>query len=111
LCNPRLCNAAICQRVAWDERRAQLPRDKLAPPGIHFKKSLSPQDTKDRRTPPAMKLSKQSDSVWTTPQDEDLRRQLAAGRSVNEIALRLKRSPLAVRTRMRMLGICEPKVD
>ncbi|UZE46656.1 hypothetical protein ONR75_16360 [Rhodopseudomonas sp. P2A-2r] len=40
-----------------------------------------------------------------------MRRQLLAGRSVNEIALRLKRSPLAVRTRMTMLGIREPKVD
>ncbi|WP_445488349.1 hypothetical protein [Rhodopseudomonas sp. RCAM05734] len=58
-----------------------------------------------------MKLSKKSDAVWTAPQDEDLRRQLLAGRSVNEIALRLKRSPLAVRTRMTMLGIREPKVD
>ncbi|MEH2477232.1 DNA-binding NarL/FixJ family response regulator [Nitrobacteraceae bacterium AZCC 2146] len=58
-----------------------------------------------------MKLSKKSDSVWTSQQDEELRRQLAAGRSVNEIAIRMKRSPLAVRTRIKRLGIGEPKVD
>jgi DNA-binding NarL/FixJ family response regulator len=58
-----------------------------------------------------MKLSNKSDAVWTSQQDEELRRQLAAGRSVNEIALRLKRSPLAVRTRMKKLGISEPKAD
>jgi DNA-binding NarL/FixJ family response regulator len=56
-----------------------------------------------------MKLSNKSDTVWTSQQDEELRRQLAAGRNVNEIALRLKRSPLAVRTRMKKLGISEPK--
>lgn len=54
-----------------------------------------------------MKLSNKSDGVWTSQQDEELRRQLAAGRSVNEIALRGKRSPLAVRTRMKKLGIGE----
>jgi DNA-binding NarL/FixJ family response regulator len=58
-----------------------------------------------------MKLSQKSDSVWTSQQDEELRRQLAAGRSVNEIAIRMKRSPLAVRTRMTMLGIREPKAN
>ena len=58
-----------------------------------------------------MKLSNTSDSVWTSQQDDDLRRQLAAGRSINEIALRLKRSPLAVRTRMKKLGINEPGAD
>lgn len=57
-----------------------------------------------------MKLSNPSDSVWTAQQDEELRRQLLAGRSVNEIALRWKRSPLAVRTRIRMLGLREPGV-
>jgi DNA-binding Lrp family transcriptional regulator len=40
-----------------------------------------------------------------------LRRQLLAGRSVNEIAIRLKRSPLAVRTRIKKLGIGELKTD
>lgn len=55
-----------------------------------------------------MKLSKKSDTVWTSQQDEELRRQLSAGRSVNEIAIRLKRSPLAVRTRMKKLGVSEP---
>lgn len=58
-----------------------------------------------------MKLSKKSDGVWTSQQDEDLRRLLATGRSVNEIALRWKRSPLAVRTRMKMLGIRETEAD
>jgi DNA-binding NarL/FixJ family response regulator len=58
-----------------------------------------------------MKLSQKSDAVWTSQQDEELRRQLAAGRSVNEIAIRMKRSPLAVRTRIKKLGIGEPKVD
>jgi DNA-binding NarL/FixJ family response regulator len=54
-----------------------------------------------------MKLSNPTDSVWTAQQDEELRRQLAAGRSVNEIAIRVKRSPLAVRTRVKKLGIRE----
>ena len=54
-----------------------------------------------------MKLSNKSDSVWTAAQDEDLRRQLQVGRSVNEIAIRFKRSPLAVRTRMKKLGVGE----
>jgi DNA-binding NarL/FixJ family response regulator len=58
-----------------------------------------------------MKLSSKSDSVWTSQQDEELRRQLAAGRSVNEIAIRLKRSPLAVRTRMKKIGITPSKAD
>jgi DNA-binding NarL/FixJ family response regulator len=58
-----------------------------------------------------MKLSNKSDAVWTSSQDEELRRQLAAGRSVNEIAIRTKRSPLAVRTRMKKIGIIEPKAD
>jgi DNA-binding NarL/FixJ family response regulator len=58
-----------------------------------------------------MKLSKKSDTVWTSQQDEELRRQLSAGRSVNEIAIRLKRSPLAVRTRMKKLGVSEPGAD
>ena len=52
-----------------------------------------------------MKLSNKADTVWTTAQDEDLRRQLAARRSVNEIAIRLKRTPLAVRTRAKKLGL------
>ena len=54
-----------------------------------------------------MKLSNKSDSVWTSAQDEELRRQLLAGRSVNEIAIRFKRLPLAVRTRMKKLGVGE----
>lgn len=58
-----------------------------------------------------MKLTKKSDTVWTSQQDEELRRQLSAGRSVNEIAIRLKRSPLAVRTRMKKLGVSEPGAD
>ena len=58
-----------------------------------------------------MKLSNKSDSVWTSAQDEDLRRQLLAGRSLNEIAIRFKRSPLAVRTRMKKLGIGESAAD
>lgn len=58
-----------------------------------------------------MKLSQKSDSVWTSPQDEELRRQLLAGRSVNEIAIRLQRSPLAVRTRVNKLGTSEFKAD
>ena len=65
----------------------------------------------DRQTPPVMKLSKKSDGIWTSQQDEDLRRLLAAGRSVNEIALRWKRSPLAVRTRVKMLGIREARPE
>jgi hypothetical protein len=68
-------------------------------------------DKKDRLTPPAMKLSNKSDAVWTSPQDEELRRQLLAGRSVNEIAIRVKRTPLAVRTRIKKLGIAEPKAS
>lgn len=58
-----------------------------------------------------MKLSNKTDAVWTTSQDEELRRQLLAGRSVNEIALRFKRSPLAVRTRIKKLGIGDPTAD
>jgi len=58
-----------------------------------------------------MKLSNKSDAVWTSLQDEELRRQLLAGRSINEIALRTKRSPLAVRTRINKLGIAEHKAD
>ena len=58
-----------------------------------------------------MKLSNTSDAVWSSSQDEELRRQLAAGRSVNEIAIRTKRSPLAVRTRMKKLGLAVPKAD
>lgn len=58
-----------------------------------------------------MKLHAPSDTVWTSQQDEELRRQLAAGRSINEIALRLKRSPLAIRTRVKKLGICEGQMD
>jgi DNA-binding NarL/FixJ family response regulator len=58
-----------------------------------------------------MKLSNKSDGLWTSQQDDELRRQLLAGRSVNEIALRLKRSPLAVRTRMKKLGIGKPKAE
>lgn len=52
-----------------------------------------------------MKLHAPSDTVWTPQQDEELRRQLANGRSIDEIALRLKRSPLIVRTRVNKLGI------
>lgn len=51
------------------------------------------------------KLSNKADSVWTAQQDDELRRQLASGRSINEIAIRTHRSPLAVRTRMKKLGI------
>ncbi|WP_441277439.1 hypothetical protein AB7783_09205 [Tardiphaga sp. 172_B4_N1_3] len=58
-----------------------------------------------------MKLSQKSDAVWTSQQDEELRRQLSVGRSVNEIAIRLKRSPLSVRTRVKKLGISQPRVD
>ncbi|MGM4885625.1 hypothetical protein AB7813_05675 [Tardiphaga sp. 20_F10_N6_6] len=58
-----------------------------------------------------MKLSQKSDAVWTSQQDEELRRQLSVGRSVNEIAIRLKRSPLSVRTRVKKLGISQPQVD
>ena len=58
-----------------------------------------------------MKLSNQADSVWTSLQDEELRRQLLAGRSINAIALRTKRSPLAVRTRIKKLGIAEHTAD
>lgn len=54
-----------------------------------------------------MKISDPKDGVWTVQQDEELKTQLANGRSINEIALRLKRSPLAVRTRMNKLGIRE----
>lgn len=52
-----------------------------------------------------MKLHDPADNVWTAQQDEELKLQLANGRSLNEIALRLKRTPLAVRTRMGKLGI------
>lgn len=55
-----------------------------------------------------MKLSQKSGTVWTSQHDEDLRRQLSVGRSVNEIAIRLKRSPLSVRTRVKKLGINQP---
>lgn len=58
-----------------------------------------------------MKLHAPSDIVWTAQQDEELRRQLAAGRSINEIALRLKRSPLAIRTRVKKLGIREGQIE
>jgi len=58
-----------------------------------------------------MKLHAPSDTAWTSRQDEELRRQLAAGRSINEIALRLKRSPLAIRTRAKKLGIREGQMD
>jgi|EndMetStandDraft_8_1072994.scaffolds.fasta_scaffold632575_1 DNA-binding NarL/FixJ family response regulator len=58
-----------------------------------------------------MKLHAPSDTVWTAQQDEELRRQLAAGRGINEIALRLKRSPLAIRTRVKKLGIREGPMD
>lgn len=58
-----------------------------------------------------MKLSQKSDTVWTSQQDEELRRQLSGGRSVNEIAIRLKRSPLAIRTRVKKLGISQPQAD
>jgi DNA-binding NarL/FixJ family response regulator len=58
-----------------------------------------------------MKLSQKSDAVWTSQQDEELRRQLSVGRSVNEIAIRLKRSPLSVRTRVKKLGISKPQAD
>jgi hypothetical protein len=58
-----------------------------------------------------MKLSNPSDTQWNTQQDEDLRRQLLSGRSVNEIAIRFKRSPLAVRTRMKKLGISAGAAD
>jgi DNA-binding NarL/FixJ family response regulator len=58
-----------------------------------------------------MKLSQKSDAVWTSQQDEELRRQLSVGRSVNEIAIQLKRSPLSVRTRVKKLGISQPQAD
>ncbi|MEZ0222250.1 hypothetical protein AB7714_06235 [Tardiphaga sp. 1201_B9_N1_1] len=58
-----------------------------------------------------MKLSQKSDAVWTSQQDEELRRQLSVGRSVNEIAIRLKRSPLSVRTRVKKLGISQLQAD
>lgn len=58
-----------------------------------------------------MKLSNPADAVWTSAQDEELRRQLLAGRSLNEIALRAKRSPLAVRTRIKKLGLNGPEAD
>jgi hypothetical protein len=54
-----------------------------------------------------MKLSNRADAVWTSQLDEELRRQLRARRSVNQIAIRLQRSPLAVRTRMKQIGIRE----
>ncbi|WP_211913349.1 hypothetical protein [Tardiphaga alba] len=52
-----------------------------------------------------MKIHDPADNVWTAQQDEDLKLQLANGRSLNEIALRMKRTPLAVRTRLTKLGI------
>lgn len=58
-----------------------------------------------------MKLSQKSDTIWTSQQDEELRRQLSVGRSVNEIAIRLKRSPLSVRTRVKKLGISQSRAD
>jgi len=61
----------------------------------------------DTRT--IMKIHDPADNVWTAQQDEDLKLQLANGRSVNEVALRMKRSPLAVRTRVNKLGIREVK--
>ena len=56
-----------------------------------------------------MKIHDPSDSVWTAQQDEELKLQLANGRSINEVAIRMKRSPLAVRTRVNKLGIREGK--
>lgn len=53
-------------------------------------------------------LSK-SDNVWTAQQGEELKLQLGNGRSINEVAIRMKRSPLAVRTRVNKLGIREGK--
>ena len=58
---------------------------------------------------PHMKLHDPADHVWTAQQDEKLKLQLANGRSINEVALRMKRSPLAVRTRVGKLGIREAK--
>lgn len=58
-----------------------------------------------------MKIHDPADHVWTAQQDEELKLQLANGRSLNEIALRMKRSPLAVRTRVNKLGIREVKED
>lgn len=58
-----------------------------------------------------MKIHDPADHVWTAQQDEDLKLQLANGRAINEIALRMKRSPLAVRTRVNKLGIREVKED
>jgi DNA-binding CsgD family transcriptional regulator len=52
-----------------------------------------------------MKIHDPSDNAWTAQQDEELKLQLANGRSLNEIAIRMKRSPLAVRTRVNKLGI------
>ena len=52
-----------------------------------------------------MKIHDPADNVWTAQQDEELKLQLANGRSINEVALRMPRSPLAVRTRMNKLGI------
>lgn len=56
-----------------------------------------------------MKIHDPSDSVWTAQHDEELKLQLANGRSINEVAIRMKRSPLAVRTRVNKLGIREGK--
>jgi hypothetical protein len=58
-----------------------------------------------------MKIHDPADNVWTAQQDEELKLQLANGRSINELALRMKRSPLAVRTRVNKLGIREAKKD
>ena len=52
-----------------------------------------------------MKIHDPADNVWTAQQDEELKLHLANGRSINEVALRMKRSPLAVRTRVNKLGI------
>ena len=56
-----------------------------------------------------MKIHDPSDNVWTAQQDEELKLQLANGRSINEVAIRMKRSPLAVRTRVNKLGIREAR--
>jgi len=58
-----------------------------------------------------MKIHDPADHVWTAQQDEELKLQLAGGRSLNEIALRMKRTPLAVRTRVNKLGIRAVKED
>lgn len=58
-----------------------------------------------------MKIHDPADHVWTAQQDEELKLQLAGGRNLNEIALRMKRTPLAVRTRVNKLGIRAVKED